>query len=216
MSANQLYRMSGLSLLSGGIAAAVAHLLRPMEPADPALLSRYASVSQPAHLLLFGGTVLVLLGLPGLSLWQGRVGTLTGSVGALFLYFGILFADTLHCILEFSIFPVLMRAVPYATISIVETTYRSTPLAILQAFGECLVMAGTPLLAIAATRARMLGGWVGVFFFFSSVLMVASLFPLTSRFIGPHYVAALYLSLCALGIAVLLKAPAPGANGALN
>src|SRR5690348_7193643 len=108
MSYSLYSRFSACSLILGGISAALAHIARPEQPADPSLLFHYAEVSQPIHVLLFGGSVLVLLGLPVANLLRDRFGKLLVSAGSLFLYLGILFADTLHCILEFSVFPVLM------------------------------------------------------------------------------------------------------------
>ena len=206
MSTNRFYLLSGLLLLMGGATASYAHFVHPPAPNDPAMLYRYASVSQPAHLLLFGGTVLVLLGLPGLYMQQGRSGDVLGFVGFFFLYLGILFADLLHCILEFSIFPVLMRSIPYATISIVETTYGSTPLAILQAIGRWLVWVGTPISAIAVVRSRVLPTWAGLPLFFATILMVASLLQFPARAISPQLLTSVYLSLAVLGLAMLLKA----------
>jgi hypothetical protein len=209
MSTYTFYRWSGVSLVLGGAVAALAHIFHPMDPTDPSMLSHYASVSQPAHLLLFAGTVFVLLALPGFYLGLGESGGVLAFVGSFLLYFGILFADALHCILEFSVFPVLMRSVPYVTISIAETTYAHTPLAILQAIGEDLVFVGAPLLAVAVMRSRVLSSWAAAPLLLTVLLMVASVLPWTARIVGRHYVTSLYLALMVLGVAVVFGTRPP-------
>lgn len=199
MSIVLLYRLSGLSLALGGLFGSAAHILHPVTPSDPGALLHYAHVSEPAHLLLFLGVILVLLGLPGLLARQSPRAGLTGLAGFLFLFFGLLFADMLHCILEFSILPVLARSVPYATFSIVEATYSATPLALLQNIGQLLVFLGIPLMAYSIYRARVFPLWTAVPLLLSLVLLVSSYLPLLSGLVGPHGVTSLYLAFGILG-----------------
>jgi hypothetical protein len=128
-------RMTGASLIAGGVIAGTAHLFDSSPPADPALLARYIQLSEPIHLLLFAGATLVLLG------WFGQYALECSGTGVMRLlgfasvFFGILLGDLLHCTLEFSVLPVLAASTPYALPAIVADTYRSTPLAVLQGFG---------------------------------------------------------------------------------
>jgi len=62
MSQKRLYRLGSLALILGGTLATTAHALHLEEPPDPAQLAHYAHLSQPIHLLLFAGGLLVLLG----------------------------------------------------------------------------------------------------------------------------------------------------------
>src|SRR5215472_13037816 len=123
--------LAGLALIVGGVLAAISHTYHLEPPSDPAQLAQYARVSQPIHLLLFAGGILVLLG------WSGQYGLhcshsgFTGLFAFLCIFLGILFGDVLHCILEFSVFPVLSSSVPYAVPALASATYEATPLAAL-------------------------------------------------------------------------------------
>jgi len=203
MSAREFYRLGGLALIIGGLLTATAHVLHIEAPADPARLAHYAHVSQPIHLLLFAGGVLVLLGwFAHFALQSVRSGVL-GLLGFLTLFFGILFADLLHCVLEFSIFPLLIESVPYATPALAENVYRSTPFALLQNAGQILVVVGVPLSALSILRSHVLPAWSAVPMAITAVLMIMSVLPWTSGMAGPHYAIGLYLSMTTLGVAVL-------------
>jgi hypothetical protein len=203
MSAREFYRLGGLALVIGGLLAATAHVLHIEAPADPARLAHYANVSQPIHLLLFAGGVLVLLGwFAQFALQSVRSGVL-GLLGFLALFFGILFADLLHCVLEFSVFPLLIASVPYATPALAENVYRSTPFALLQNAGQILVFVGVPLSVLSTLGSHVLPAWSAVPMAITAVLMIMSVLPWTSGMVGPHHGTGLYLSMATLGVAVL-------------
>jgi hypothetical protein len=204
MSAHALYRLSGILLITGGLAAAIAHELHPAAPSDPAALMHYAHSSQPAHLLLFAGALLTIFGLPGHFLKQASSAGWFGLIAVAFLAAGILLADVLHCVLEFSVFPVLIETVPYTTIKIVETTYSETPLALLQRIGQILVFVGTPLTALASLRARA-RSWAALPLLFASLVQLSVLVPALSHRTGQRFPIVLYLALAALGIALFEK-----------
>ena len=203
MSHKVLYRLGGLALILGGLSAATAHMLHIEAPADPAQLAHYAYISQPVHLLLFAGGILVLLGWFAQFAFQSAASGVTGLLAFLTLFFGILFADLLHCILEFSIFPILISSVPYATPALAETTYRSTPFATLQDAGQLLGLIGIPLFAFSTFRSRVLPSWCALPFVLTSALMILAFLPGTLVLVGPHYVTALYLSMMTLGVAMI-------------
>ena len=136
------------------------------------------------------------------ALQSGRSGVV-GLLGFLTLFFGILFADVLHCVLEFSIFPLLIASVPYATPALAENVYRSTPFALLQNAGQMLVVVGVPLSAFSIVRSHVLPAWSAVPMTITAVLMIMAFLPWTSGMVGPHYVTGLYLSVATLGVAVL-------------
>jgi hypothetical protein len=203
MSQRGFYRLAGVALIAGGLLAAAAHVLHIEAPSDPAQLAHYAHLSQPIHLLLFAGGILVLLG------WFGQFGLqsvrcgMAGLFAFLSLFLGILFADLLHCVLEFSIFPLLIASVPYATPAFAEHVYGSTPFAFLQNGGQILVVVGVPLSAFSIYRSRVLPRWAALPMAMTAVAVIMAFLPGTSRIVGPHYVIGLYLSLATLGVAIL-------------
>ena len=198
-----LYRLGSLALILGGVLGAAAHILHLEAPPDPAQLAQYAHLSQPLHLVLFAGGLLVLLGWFAQFAFQSMASGITGLLAFLCLFFGILFADLLHCVLEFSIFPLLIASVPYATPALAETTYRSTPFALLQNAGQVLVLLGVPLAALSIFRSHILPAWSALPFALTSVLMIMAFAPRTSALVGPHYVTALYFSMITLGVTLL-------------
>jgi len=203
MTQREFYRLGGLALIVGGLLAATAHVLHIEAPTDPARLAHYAHVSQPIHLLLFAGGVLVLLGWFAQFALQSVRSGVFGLLGFLTLFFGILLADILHCVLEFSIFPLLIASVPYATPALAENVYRSTPFALLQNAGQVLVVIGVPLSAFSIFRSHVLAAWSAVPMAITAVLTIMAFLPWTSGVVGPHYVIGLYLSMATLGVAVL-------------
>jgi hypothetical protein len=133
VSSSALYRLAAILLIAGGLAAGVAHIVHPSSPPrDPSSLVHYAHASRPAHLLLFAGAMLVLLARPAHFVRHKRSAGLVGLLGLASLAIGVLFADALHSVVEFSVFPVLIQQLPYATPGIVESTYSDSLLGVLQ------------------------------------------------------------------------------------
>lgn len=203
MSQRRLYRLGALALIAGGLLAAAAHVLHVEAPTDPTQLADYAHLSQPIHLLLFAGGLLVLLGWFAQFAFQSARSGTAGLVAFLAVFLGILFADLLHCILEFSIFPLLIASVPYATPVLAEKVYRSTPFALLQNAGEILIVLGIPLSAYSIFRSRALPTWSALPMAITAVVFIMAFLPWTSWIVGPHYVTGLYLSMATLGVGIL-------------
>ncbi len=203
MSQRGLYRLGGIALIAGGVLAATAHVLHVEVPDDPAQLAHYSRLSEPVHLLLFAGGLLVLLGWFGQFALHSAKSGVTGLVAFLALFFGIIFADLLHCVLEFSIFPRLIGSVPYATPILIENVYRSTPLAFLQTAGQILILVGVPLSASSIFQCRLLPRWSVLPLVITAVVVMIAGLPWTSGIVGAHYAACLYLSMATLGAAVL-------------
>lgn len=206
MSQRGFHRLGGLALIVGGLLASTAHVLHIEAPTDPGQLAHYAHLSQPIHLLLFAGGLLVLLGWFGQFAFQSDRCGVVGLLAFLSLFFGILFADLLHCVLEFSIFPLLIASVPYATPVLAENVYRSTPFALLQNAGQILVMVGVPLSAFSIFRSRALPAWSALPMTITAVVVILAFVPWTSWIVGPRHVIGLYVSMATLGVAILRAA----------
>ena len=195
--------LAGVALILGGILTAVAHQYHIEPPSDPTQWAQYSRLSQPLHLFLFGGCTLVLLG------WFGQYGlhsARTGAVGllAFFLMFlGILLADLLHCVLEFSVFPVLSSSVPYALPALAEATYTSTPLAYLLNAGQWMITAGTAMQVYSIFCKRALSLWVAVPFAVTAGLFGWIVLAGSPNAVRSVSYVVLYSSMAILGLAVI-------------
>ncbi len=97
MSNSTLFRLSGISLLLGGLLGAVAVALHPSNMIDPA--------NMPVHLALYTAVMLTALGLPALYARQAERAGVLGLIGTVVFFFGLVFADPIHSVLEFTVAP---------------------------------------------------------------------------------------------------------------
>jgi hypothetical protein len=194
----------GFALSLGGLIAGTCHLFNLDSPRDIIPLSQYARFSAPLHMVLFLGGLLVLLGWIGQSALLHPSSGILGNVSFVCLFLGIICGDLLHCILEFSIFPVLDATAPYALPGLADATYRSAMLAPLLSAGRYLLLAGMMTTALSAYRGSMGPRWSAAPFAIAAGLQVFESLPITAHPLeGPSFVA-LYLSLAILGLAILL------------
>lgn len=203
MSMRALFRLAGISLILGGLMAGISHLFHLSLPADPAQLAPYVRLSEPIHLLLFAGGTVVLLGWIGQYALHCSASGVIGLISFVCLFLGILLGDLLHCILEFSIFPILTSLAPYALPALAEATYQSMPLAALLRIGQFLTFLGVPATAIYIYRSRLLPMWSAVPFALTAALFVLCLIPQFADTIYPASSSALYVSMALLGVAVI-------------
>lgn len=199
--------LAGTTLLVGGVMAGSCHLLNSDSTTDVAQLAMNAPLRGPIHLALFAGGMLVLLGWFGYySLETSR----SGAVGLAFvcLFLGIIWADLLHSILEFSIFPVLAAVAPYALPRLADATYRSVPVSMLLEAGECLLFVGVPAAAWAIYRSEAARAWPVFPFALTAALQALALIPRWGDTLRSWSLTALYFSLATLGVAVLCSARA--------
>ena len=113
MSGHKLLVLSGSSLIAGGIAGVVAHVLHlQYHPTNPAEVLPYVMRSEPVHLLLFAAVFLVVLGLPGLVVRQHDRTDVFGLAGFVLVYFGLVCGEWMHCVLEIGIYPAMAHQVP--------------------------------------------------------------------------------------------------------
>ncbi len=206
MSMRLRFRLAGMALVLGGLTAGFCHLFHFEPPTDLNQLAQYTRFSEPVHLLLFAGGILVLLGWFGQYALQCSASGALGFGAFLTLFVGILFGDLLHCILEFSVFPVLAAVVPYALPGLAETTYRSTPLAVLLTIGRFLTFAGVPATALSVYRSHILPAWSAIPFVVTAAMLSFGLVPRFAVVLGPASSLALYISMALLGVAVIWAA----------
>jgi hypothetical protein len=209
MSMRARFWLSGICLVLGGLTASASHLFHSPLPADPGRLALYVRLSEPVHLALFAGEILVLLGWFGQYALQCSASGITGLVSFVMLFLGIILEDLAHCILEFSVFPVLASLAPYALPSIAEATYHSTPLTVLLNIGQGLILVATPTAAFSIYRCHVLPAWSAIPLGFTTAVLIARLVPQHVHAVCFYSYAALYLSLALLGAAVILSAGKP-------
>jgi hypothetical protein len=206
MSMRLRFRLAGMALVLGGLTAGFCHLFNFDPPTDLNQLAQYTRFSEPVHLLLFAGGILVLLGWFGQYALQCSASGALGFGAFLTLFVGILFGDLLHCILEFSVFPVLAAVVPYALPGLAESTYRSTPLVVLLTVGRFLTFVGVPATAVSVYRSHVLPAWSAIPFVVTAAMLSLGLVPKLASALGPASAVALYVSLAFLGAAVMWAA----------
>ena len=205
MTSTTLFRSAAISLAVGGSLGLVAHILHPGCPTSPDDLSAYTHRSQPVHLILFFGVVLVIMGLPGILIRQRSRSGFLGFVSIQLLIFGLLFGEALHSVLEFSILPLLVRSFPYATIGLASSIYHSTPLGLLQNVGYTLYLLGCPLLSLVTLRSRILPAWAAFPLCLTTAINFAVFLPPFREFAYKTFPLAFYISMCSLAAALWIS-----------
>ena len=206
MSMRTIYRLAGVALFLGGLTAGICHLFNFDSPRDIAHLAQYGPVSAIIHLVLFAGGMVVLLGWFGYyALQYSGSGTL-GLAAFVSLFLTVMWEDLLHCVLEFSVFPVLNTQAPYALPGLADATYRTTPIAVLLALGSFFLFVGALATAVSLYRR----GKVAVAFPFAVTAFVEALaiFPSLAESVSALAMISLYFSMAWLGGAILWKAGA--------
>jgi hypothetical protein len=118
----------------------------------------------------------------------------------------MLCGDLLHCILEFSVFPVLGSIAPYALPGIAQATYRSAALGELISAGRFLMCFGVVATAISIYGRQSLRLWVAAPFALSAALLGAGSLPQLGPTIEPASLTSFYISLAVLGASFLCAA----------
>lgn len=204
MSATTLFRLSGLSLLLGGLLAIVP--IHPNASSGLEYLSDPRTV--PAHLLGLS-VLLVMLGLPGLYASQAERAGVLGLVGTVLVFFGTALLEVSHNIIDSMVRPAL-ATIPEAAPLLAEggpldSAMEAGPLGTIVAVGGPLFLLGLIVLGIATIRAGVLPRWAG------ALPIVAALFvPL--GFVVPSLETIAftvpYVALGGMGLALMLQRPA--------
>jgi len=206
MSTRLGFWLAGTALLVGGLMAGVCHMFNFDSSTDITHFACYAPLSGPVHLALFASGMLVLLGWFGHYALQYSGSGMIGLAAFVCLFLGIMCGDLLHCILEFSVFPVLDAIAPYALPGLADATYRSMPVSVLVAAGQFLLFAGVPAAALAVYRSRIVPAWPAILLVLTAVLQGVALVPRWRESVRASSFTSLYFSMAMLGTAVLWQA----------
>jgi hypothetical protein len=196
--------LPGMALVVGGVVSGTCHLFNFESPTDLAHVAQYPPLGAPLHLALFAGGLLALAG------WVGRFAARPSSADSIALaaliclFMGVLCGDLLHSILEFSVFPVVDQMAPYALPGLADATYRSMPVSVLLIAGRILLLAGAAAFSLAVYREPCLPRWPAIPFALSAILEVVTMLPGSGESMRSFALAAVYFSMAALGLSLLL------------
>lgn len=172
MSSTTSYRLSGIALIIGAVLSIIYYLSQSfLNGNDLATLT--SPLTLMSNVIGFIGSVLVLLGLPGMYTRQARRAGILGLLGFLFVWYVTLYQGVIIPFTSITIVPEL--ATNPATRSLATTPPPAWALfSLVSMLGEVL---GILLLAIATLRARVFPRWIGWLLIASLVLGVVSFVP---------------------------------------
>jgi hypothetical protein len=191
MSSSTLYRFSGVALIIGGGLAIIGQLL--LITADPG-----TSLWIPGTWLALAGTLVVILGLPGLYFKQIDRAGLLGMIGFVLSFVGFLF---LVGVQTFDAFVSPTLAAGAATKSLADES-AFLPLFAFELFCGLLLIIGPILFGIATIRAGVLQRWAAIILIVGSV---ASIVTVALHNWNEISGAILYLAFACFGFLLLSK-----------
>jgi hypothetical protein len=156
MSSTTSYRLSGIALIIGAVLSIIYYLTQSfLNGNDLATLT--SPLTLMSNVIGFIGSVLVLLGLPGVYARQAKRAGILGLLGFLFLWYVTLYQGVIIPFTSITIVPEL--ATNPATRTLATTPPPAFgPFFLVSMVGEIL---GILLLAIATLRAKVFPRWIG-------------------------------------------------------
>ena len=199
MSSTTSYRLSGVALIIGSVLT-ISYYVSEAFITGPFPQALAGPVAVIGSLIGFLGSLLVLLGLPGVYTRQAKAAGILGLLGFLFVWYVILFQGVLIPFTSVTIEPML------ATDPATQHILAAGPLASFDPFnyvsmvGETL---GILLLAIATLRARVFPRWTAWLLIATVVLNAASFVPFFPGALGNVATIIGYLPLAGFGYILL-------------
>lgn len=173
MATEQLFRLSGISLVAGGLLATAGWLL--FLPLDPVHRDYESNLWLPLNFLIIGGGFFMLLGLPGFYASQARESGMTGLLGFFFFFAGLSFAY----IAVHSLQTMTMPDVPAG-------------MRLLASFAAPSLFIGVLLTAIAIWRAGVYEPWLAVAFAVSVLLGLLTRLAPMPAWLGRNVIPAIF------------------------
>jgi hypothetical protein len=158
MNENRLTQMSGYALVLGGIIGIVTHILHPAEPRSPEQIHMYVMHTPAAHVGVWFGVLLVLMGLPVLFARFSRSSGLLTLISLPLIFVGLALADAMHCPLEFGALPAIYRVAPNQ-VGEIYMGFSATPYGALIMIGGPLMILGMLLFVIGMWRSPEFARW---------------------------------------------------------
>jgi hypothetical protein len=199
MSSTTSYRLSGAALILGSVLGIIYYVSEAFisGPFPEALAGPVAVIGS---LIGFIGSVLVLLGLPGMYTRQAKPAGILGLLGFLLVWYVILFQGVLIPFTSVTIVPVIV------TDPAARHLLAAGPLASFDPFNYVSMVGqtvGILLLAIATLRARVFPRWIAWLLIATLVLNAASFVPFFPGALGNVATIIGYLPLAGFGYALL-------------
>jgi hypothetical protein len=190
MSTKTLYRASGLSLLVGVVLGTIGYGLQSV------LFPDFQSVPLPVLLLSFIGSMLVIIGLPGLAARQASRAGWLGFAGFVLMLLGIFLFSSLSFvqIIAQQLLTQLTQVAP----KVAASDGPSASAMVTGLLASVLFTLGGILLGIAILRTRVWPRWTGLFLLLGVVLNLGS-FPLPGIMSGIIGTVASVLTYAAVG-----------------
>jgi hypothetical protein len=172
MSTTTSYRLSGIALLIGAALSAVAYILSAFSNGTD-LQSLISPLIMIQSVLAILGSMLVLLGLPGVYTRQAKQAGILGLLGFVFVWYVTLFQGILISFTTVTFIPML-AAHQVAPQLMVTPPPTWTPFTIASMASQVL---GILLLAIATLRAKVFPRWIGWLLVATLVVGIVSFVP---------------------------------------
>jgi len=175
MSSTTSYRLSGVALIVGSVLLIIYYLIQGLFLNGTDLATITSPLSLMSFVISFIGSVLVLLGLPGVYARQaGRAGIL-GLLGFLFIWYVTLYQGVIIPFTSVTIISQITAHIVPQSVAIALTPPPAwTPFFLVSLVGQVL---GILLLAIATLRARVFPRWTAWLLIATLVVGVVSFVP---------------------------------------
>ena len=208
MNTQQLRRSSGQALVLAAIGCIVGGLMHPVVHGEAHSVAALTAPHEAlGSLILLVGTVLLLLGLPGVYGWLApRLGTL-GLIGFLLYFLGNLLSAVPHLILMAFVAPTIARRAP-DLVSHNDMIIDSHAFATEQMLTGLTLVAGLLVLSVALVRAAGALRWIGTVGIVGTVVILIPL-PAHPVLSGLQIEAARGLLVAALGVMAVRTAHEP-------
>ena len=205
MNDKRFSQISGWALLLGGIMGIVTHVLHPAEPKSAEQIRMYVQHTPAAHVGVWFGMLLVLLGLPQLFARLSRSAGVLTLIAFPLIFVGIALADGMHCPLEFGALPAIYQVAP-DQVGRIYLGFSQTYYGWLSVIGAPVLMLGLLLFVVDQRRSRELASWPGWLLGGSLLAMGGAIFNVPGT--GLAFAVLLYAAFGAYG-ALLLRATSP-------
>lgn len=209
MNSSTLRALSGVALVLGAVGCLAGGVLHPVVDGEA---HSVAAITAPGDLVgslaLLTGTVLLLLGLPGVYGWLAdRLGRL-GLVGFVLYFLGNLLSAVPHLVVMALLGPVVARRAP-DLISHDDMIIDSPLFASEQLVFGLVLVAGLLILGIALVRSPAVPRWIGLVGIVGTMIIVV---PLPERAVttGLQIELARAVMVAALGVLAVRSARAGG------
>lgn len=199
-------RMCGAALTVGGALCIAGGTLHPIVAGKGHSVEALTSPGTPIAQILLGlGTVLLVLGLPGMYVWlRPRLGT-AGFIGTVCYLIGNIVTATGHLTVE------LFVAYPFASdpdtahlIADDDTMIDSTAFALFNTLGGLVMLAGMGLLGASMLRNNTVPRWIAVLTLLGMVGFFLPI-PATQGLSGFIYEAPRGIAVVAIGVLMLRR-----------